>query len=77
MASRQGRLPATAVDTRHSMEVTRKRQTMRAQPAFRAAFPVASAAALATVSQPATENTSRERRDREPLRSKSSPPSEA
>ena len=76
-ASRQGIHPATAVDTKQRMPVTRNRQVMRAAPALRAAGPEASAAALDTVSHPATENTSRDKREAEPAKSKSSPPSEA
>ena len=76
-ASRQGMHPATAVDTRHRMPVTSSRQVISAAPALRAAGPVASAAALDTVSHPATENTSRLSRAMEPEKSKSSPPSEA
>ena len=77
MVSRQGRLPATAVDTRQRMPVTSSRQVMSAAPALRAAGPVASAAALDTVSHPATEKTSSDSSDAEPPKSNSSPPSEA
>ena len=76
-ASVQGIQPATAVDTRHKMPVTRMRQVIKAAPALRAAGPVASAAALDTVSHPATENTNRESREAEPAKSNSMPPSEA
>ena len=76
-AVRQGRFPATAVGTRHKRAVTMSRQVIRAAPAFRAAEPVASAAALATVSHPATENTSMDSREAEPLKWNSSPPSAA